>query len=60
MNLNDPTRPLGLVVPPRGVVISDGKGNVIRDTIAEDEIEYRRNGRPPVIFDDGDPHEPFY
>ena len=52
----DPDAPLGLVTPPRGVVVTDPKTNeVVYDEIAEREIEYRMKGRTPVIFIEEDP-----
>ena len=59
INVNDPMRPLGLIVPPRGIVEFDDKNNVVRDTVKEDEMEFRRSGRPPVEFEDDDPNEAF-
>jgi hypothetical protein len=50
---------LGLVVGPRAIQIFDPKtGACIYDELAEREKEYRKTGRPPVIFDDG-PDGPF-
>jgi hypothetical protein len=46
--------PLGLIVPPRAVVIRNPKGEVIFDGLSEAEAAYRRNGRPPVVFEEGD------
>jgi len=48
----DPDAPLGLVVPIRGVVVTDPKTNeVIYDEIREREYEYRMmKGRTPITF----------
>jgi hypothetical protein len=44
---------LGLVVPMCAAMPTyDKKGNLVRDELAEWEAAYRRNGRPPVIFEE--------
>jgi hypothetical protein len=44
-------RTLGLIVPPRALTPQENNGV---DELAEREAEYRRNGRPPVIFEEED------
>jgi hypothetical protein len=51
-NQGPPT--LGLVVPSRALLTFDEKRNVAYDELAERENAYRRFGRPPVIFDEGE------
>ena len=49
----DPDAPLGLVVPIRGVIITDPKTcEVLFDEIAEREKQHRMKGRPNTVFED--------
>ena len=58
-------RPLGLIVPLQARQIRNAKGRLIFDELFEAlEPQYRKNGRPPVIFEDEDedastPREPW-
>ena len=47
-------RPGGLIVPQRARQIFDTKGNCVWDELLELSREYVREGRPAVVFDDGD------
>lgn len=55
----DPDQPLGLVVPVRGVIITDPKtGEILFDEIAEREKQFRMKGRPNVIFEEDEESGP--
>jgi hypothetical protein len=50
---NPGNQPLGLVVPTRGLIITDPKtGEILFDEIAEREKQFRMKGRPPMIFEE--------
>jgi hypothetical protein len=48
--LPEAQRTLGLVVGPRALTPEENNGV---DELVEREAEYRKNGRPPVIFEEG-------
>jgi len=42
----------GLIVPPRARVLYDARGEVLWDELVLLEADFRREGRPTVLFDD--------